>query len=248
MTLPVVRRQIVVSADPEAAYRAWIDDIGAWWPLERHSVFKGSTVAFDGDRIVETAPSGEHAVWGTVTSSVPPHRLAFTWHPGRDPDDRGSVELTFVPVADKLTLVTLEHHGWEHHEDPRASREEYRNGWPTVLERAALHLTDSDSDSEGDVEHVWLVLDHTAGLAADGPFWEHPLFPAHLEFLASLDTAGVLVAAGPLPDDPGHGQTIIRFPAADAARWVAAATADGAVRGELFELRVRPWAVQRSGV
>ena len=243
MTLPPIRRQVVVGVEPDDAYRAWIDDLGAWWPLERFSVFgPPTTVAIDGDRIVETSATGEQAVWGTLTRAEPGRRLDFTWHPGRDADDRGRVEVGFVPLGDGLTLVTLEHHGWEAYEDPAAAREEYGNGWPAVLARAAQH-TPLPAPAPG--SSIWLVLDHTpGGRAGDVPFFRHPLFAEHRAFLASAHDAGVLVAAGPLADDPGHGQTVLRVPAADVARWVAAAEADGSVAGDLFVLRVRPWHVQ----
>lgn len=245
MSLPPIRRQIVVNADAAAAYRAWVDEIGSWWPLQRHAVFDPpTTVAIVDDRIVETSGAGEQVVWGTVTRAEPGSRLAFTWHPGRDADDRGVVEIAFVPIADGRTLVTLEHRGWESHEDARAAREEYRNGWPLVLALAAQHLAAARPAATGDDE-VWLLLEHAPGGAAgDVPFFRHPLFAEHRAFLAAAAAAGVLVAAGPLPDEPGRGQTVLRVPATAAADWVAAAEADGSVAGDLFVLRVRPWHVQ----
>ncbi|MBN9606070.1 MAG: SRPBCC domain-containing protein [Actinomycetales bacterium] len=261
--LPALRRQIVVAATPERAYRAWTERIGAWWPLERFAVFDaGTTVAFEGDEIVETSASGERSVWGTVREAHPPHRLRFSWHPGSD-DDRGEVEVAFVGIDATRTLVTLEHRGWEHYAAPAEARDEYRSGWPLVLERFARARSAGESGIEGaegesgaereggapGPDPVWLVLDHTVGAAAgDGSVFAHPLFGEHLAFLRSAGEAGVLVAAGPLPDDPGHGQTVIRVDPADAAYWVAAAEADGSVAGDLFVLRVRPWAVQVSGV
>lgn len=245
MSLPPIRRQVVVNTDPDVAYRAWLDEIGSWWPLERHAVFDPpTTVAFVGDRIVETSGTGEQVVWGTVIRAEPGSRLSFTWHPGRDADDRGVVEIAFVPIAGGRTLVTLEHRGWESYEDARTAREEYRKGWPVVLAHAAQHVAASDA-AAGDDDEVWLLLEHTpGGDAGDVPFFRHPLFAEHRAFLAAAAEAGVLVAAGPLPDEPGHGQTVLRVPATSAAHWVAAAEADGSVAGDLFVLRVRPWHVQ----
>ncbi len=42
-----------------------------------------------------------------------------------------------------------------------------------------------------------------------------PRFGDHLAFLRRLHEAGYLVAAGPLPDRPGEGMTILRLPVTD---------------------------------
>ncbi|MFT4283353.1 MAG: hypothetical protein QM598_00795 [Protaetiibacter sp.] len=53
----------------------------------------------------------------------------------------------------------------------------------------------------------------------------------------------MLVGAGPLPDEAGAGQTIIRVPASEAPAYLARAEADASVTGDLLQLRVRPWRV-----
>jgi uncharacterized protein YndB with AHSA1/START domain/uncharacterized protein YciI len=244
MTLPPIRRQIVVRATPEHAYRVFTDGLGTWWPLARFSVYEtANTVAFEGDDIVERSASGESNVWGRVTAAEPPSRIAFTWHPGHD-DERGEVEVTFTQLDDAQTLVTLVHTGWEAYADAAAAREEYRNGWPAVLARFGTTAADGDAPADGE---LWFVLSHTAATAAgpDGVF-AHPLFAEHRAFLASLAADGVLVAAGPLPDEPGAGQAVIRVPAAAAADYLARAQADASVTGDLLVLRVRPWRVNLS--
>lgn len=243
MTLPPIRRHVVVRATPEHAYRVFTTDIGSWWPLERLSVYEtGNTVAFEGDELVERSADGEPSVWGRVTSAEPPSRIAFTWHPGHA-DERGEVEVTFTPLDEAQTLVTLVHTGWEAYADAVAAREEYRGGWPTVLAQYAAGVT-GGATSEGE---VWLVLGHTAGPAAGAAgVYAHPLFAEHRAFLASLAAEGVLVAAGPLPDEPGAGQSIIRVPAGSASDYLARAEADPSVTAELLSLRVRPWHVQLS--
>ncbi|MFT4284562.1 MAG: SRPBCC domain-containing protein, partial [Protaetiibacter sp.] len=134
MTLTPIRRHLVVRADPDRAYRVFTEQLGTWWPLARHSVYeRDNSVAFEGDEIVERSASGASNVWGRVTDADPPHRIAFTWHPGRE-EPRGAVEVTFVPIGEGLTLVTLVHSGWESYGgSARAARDEYRGGWPTVL-------------------------------------------------------------------------------------------------------------------
>ena len=146
MTFPPIRRHLVVRATPEHAYRVFTEDIGAWWPLERYSVYEtGNTVAFEGDAIVERSADGESTVWGRVTAAEPPSRIAFSWHPGDD-EERGEVEVTFTSLADGRTSVTLVHTGWESYgAAAETARDDYRNGWPTVMagfgERAALRVS-----------------------------------------------------------------------------------------------------------
>jgi len=136
MTLEPLHREVLVAVPPPRAYRRFVDDVGVWWPLQAFSVFgAGGTVAFDEGRIVETGPSGESAVWGTVTESREPDVLAFTWHPGRSPAEASHVRVTFAATKDPgTTLVVLEHSGWEAYPDPRAARERYASGWVTVLD------------------------------------------------------------------------------------------------------------------
>ncbi|MDR7085818.1 uncharacterized protein YndB with AHSA1/START domain/uncharacterized protein YciI [Aeromicrobium panaciterrae] len=244
MTIAPVVRNVIVSASADVAYAAWTDRIGEWWPLSRHSVYqKDNTVAWIDDQIVETASSGESNVWGRILESNPPGNLSFTWHPGRGPESASTVAVDFVPIADGRTLVRLTHSGWEIFDEPADARDEYRNGWPTVL----AGFRDSVPAGETDNQDVWLVLEHRPGNVVAGPVFGHPLFAEHLAFVGSMKDKGVLIAAGPLPDDPGVGQTIIKVPAADAARYVEAAHDDGAVRGDLLVLRVRPWNVMVPG-
>jgi uncharacterized protein YndB with AHSA1/START domain len=134
MTLPPLRRQLLVQATPERAYQVFTEQLGTWWPLAWHSVYEHhNMVSFEGDEIVERSVTGESNVWGRVTDADPPHRIAFSWHPGRE-DERGTVEVTFVPAGDDRTLMTLVHDGWESYGDAAISaRDEYGTGWPRVL-------------------------------------------------------------------------------------------------------------------
>jgi len=141
MTLPPIRRQVVVPAPPEQAFDVFTDKIGAWWPVARHSVHGAeATVAFRDGRLIETGPAGDEVEWGTVLAWEPPHLLRLTWHPGYAAERASEVEVGFAPVSDGLTMVTLTHRDWERFDDPRAARDEYGNGWPVVLAAYAAVL------------------------------------------------------------------------------------------------------------
>lgn len=251
MTLPPLRREVLVSCAPATAYTLFVDDIGSWWPVASFGCFgEGSTVSFDGERFVETGPDGQTAVWGTITEAAPPRRVAFTWHPGLDPAAATHVAVTFTSTGDPdVALVTLEHTGWEAYAEPAAARDNYAGGWVTVLGRlvAALPAVPSGAASPNE---LWFVLQHTAGPEAPrGGVFASPDFPKHLEFLRSLRADGSLVAGGPLPDAPGAGMTVVRAVDLDQAQRIIAAarTADGAVTSGLLDVRVRPWRVVLTG-
>jgi hypothetical protein len=93
-TVPPIRREILVDADPAAAFEMFTAGLGRWWPLEELSVYgKGATVAFADGQIVERSADGEAAVWGTVTRWEPPVAVAFTWHPAQPADRASHVEV-----------------------------------------------------------------------------------------------------------------------------------------------------------
>lgn len=138
---PVVKT-ITVAWPVERAFRRFTGEIGAWWPLESHSVGgeQARTCAIEpreGGRLYEVGEDGSEHAWGTVTRWEPPRRVAFTWHPGRDPETRQEVEVTFDPVDDG-TRVQVVHTGWERLGEKAAeTREAYGPGWEFVLGRFA---------------------------------------------------------------------------------------------------------------
>ena len=247
--LPPIRRQVVVPAGAELAFEVFTAEIGRWWPVADLSVYgAGAGVAFEGDRLVERGPDGAASVWGTVLDRVPPHRLRLTWHPGADPAKASEVEVTFAEVSGELTLVTLEHRGWERFADPAAARAEYDHGWPHVLDGyVACVPADEAAPAPGP---AWVALMHTRGPAVPPgtSVFAHPDFREHAAFLRRLAGRGVLVAAGPL-DGAGEGMTVLRLPDAGAvAEYARLASEDdlSVVRGVL-NVRVRPWRVALTG-
>jgi hypothetical protein len=69
MSLPPIRRQIVVPAAADLAFAVFTSEIGRWWPVGAgHSVYgdwstpAGGTVAFRDGRLVESGPSGATAL------------------------------------------------------------------------------------------------------------------------------------------------------------------------------------------
>jgi uncharacterized protein YciI/uncharacterized protein YndB with AHSA1/START domain len=240
-TLPPIHREVLVDADPERAFAVFTDRIGHWWPLAEHGVYGvGATVGFEDGAIVERSPEGEPARWGQVTRWEPGEAVAFSWHPGGDPDKASTVIVTFLSRGAQ-TLVILEHSGWEVYVDPDAARSEYDQGWPPVLDRYR-------DDVSSSVPSTWVALWHRPGPGAPANVFADPRFADHVAFLDRMNEAGFLVAAGPLPDIDGEGLTILRLPGDGLLqRATQLATEDDlSVSGGLLAVTVRPWRVIKS--
>jgi uncharacterized protein YndB with AHSA1/START domain len=140
---PVVKT-VAVACTLEQAFRYFTADFGMWWPAATHSVvayasqFKDqpATVILEpqvGGRIFERTRTGEEHVWGTVLVWLPPTRLAFSFHPGRDANQAQTVEVRFSP-APGGTSVVLTHSGWEKLDDnAQEARDSYHQGWEGVF-------------------------------------------------------------------------------------------------------------------
>ncbi|MGH9084009.1 MAG: SRPBCC family protein [Acidimicrobiales bacterium] len=139
-----LRKSALVPQPPEDAFRIFVDDIAAWWPLASHSVGRerATAVVFEhglGGRIVETYGDGDTAVWGTVTAWDPPNRVRFSWHPGTPEPEATEVEVTFIGDRHGGTRVELTHSGWDNRPDGADARSSYDSGWDLVF-GAYAHL------------------------------------------------------------------------------------------------------------
>jgi uncharacterized protein YciI/uncharacterized protein YndB with AHSA1/START domain len=106
-------------------------------------------------------------------------------------------------------------------------------------------------DGDGDGEATWVALEHRAGPAASPgvSLFAQPQFRDHIDFLQRMAGQGYLIAAGPLPSEPGAGMAILRLPGAgrlaEATR--LATEEDASVLAGFFTVTVRPWQVMLTG-
>jgi uncharacterized protein YndB with AHSA1/START domain len=133
-----VRKSVTVPAAPQRAFELFTAHMHEWWPLATHSVGIEDAVSVTfghgiGAAITETMADGTMCRWGTVTGWEPPHRVAFTWHPGTSQTEATSVEVTFTPSGPDSTVVRLIHSGWERRPDGASAREGYNSGWDPVI-------------------------------------------------------------------------------------------------------------------
>jgi uncharacterized protein YndB with AHSA1/START domain len=136
----VIEKSVTVAVALEDAYRVFTEEIHTWWPLRTHAVDteKANTVVLEGregGRLYERTSGGEEHIWGTVVVWNPPHRVGYSWHPGRGAETAQEVEVTFTPAGDG-TRVHVRHWGWEKLGDRLDETvANYNEGWDVVLGR-----------------------------------------------------------------------------------------------------------------
>jgi hypothetical protein len=133
-----VEKELKVGLPKEAAFKLFTEEIGAWWPLARHSVGgeQAQSCYFEGHaggRIYEVMNDGREAEWGRVITWEPYDRVSFYWYPGRTPESAQKVSVSFSDFPDG-TRVSLVHVGWEiRGENAQEDRDNYDIGWDFVL-------------------------------------------------------------------------------------------------------------------
>jgi uncharacterized protein YndB with AHSA1/START domain len=145
LALAPVVASVEVRSSPERTFELFTSELGAWWPLETHTIAADEGLDVRavgariepgaGGRIIEAWSDGQEVTWGSVLAWEPPRRLLLSWNPNRTRTVSTEVEVTFraSPLG---TLVRLEHRGWERlGERAIEARAGYEAGWPRVLGR-----------------------------------------------------------------------------------------------------------------
>lgn len=140
---PIVKT-LVVGRPPGPAFRAFTEEMGAWWPLATHSRARDAAgeravgVTMEprvGGRIFETLQDGRELDWGEVLAWEPGRRVEFSWQLGMPPDQATHVSVRFEDHDAGSSRVTLTHSHWERLGDAGLTRREsYDQGWVTVFE------------------------------------------------------------------------------------------------------------------
>ena len=249
-SLAPIRCEVVVATDQQSAFGWFTAHISAWWPVTELSVLGAeSSVGFEGELLVERHGNAR-AVWAEVVRWEPPRAVELAWHPGRTDGVVTDVRIT-CEAASGGTRITVEHSGWERTAAPEAVREEYGRGWPMVLDHLAVEIDPSHvvpvaaTGPRVAQERTWYVLTHRpAAPDLGGAVFADPRFREHVAFIQRMAEAGDLVAAGPLPDEPGAGMTVLSTTLdADAVRRMVN-DEDGSVTGGLFVVLITPWDVR----
>ena len=146
----VVRKQVVVEAPIERAFRVFTEDFDRIKPREHNllgvdiaeSVFEARA----GGRVYDRGVDGRECQWARVLAYEPPDRIVFSWDIGphwqveADPARSSEVEVRFVAESPHRTRVELEHRNLDRHGDGWQGLAEGvggGNGWPLYLQRFA---------------------------------------------------------------------------------------------------------------
>lgn len=154
LATPPVRQSTTVRASVERTFDVFVDELGAWWPVDPFS--RGGSARIRvvdverrlGGAVREIWHDGTTHVWGELAAWDPPHGFTMSWLLTPVATE---VELTFRPLGPSLTRVDVEHRGWE-----RMSADElsaacalpegyvggsYHRGWGVILGELARHAS-----------------------------------------------------------------------------------------------------------
>jgi hypothetical protein len=113
---PPVRQTTIVRAGVEETFEVFVGRLAHWWPLDPFSYGGSDRVARIsverrvGGRLIEHWHDGTAREWGTLLAWRPPHGFTMTWNITGHPTE---VELRFDPKEADVTMVVVEHRGWE---------------------------------------------------------------------------------------------------------------------------------------
>lgn len=136
--LEPVEHVVVIDTPRTAAFAAFVEDIGAWWPVKSFSIAEGTVHAeprFDG-KIIETAPDGTPHLWGHFTIWDAPDKLAIAWLVGTA-RVATAITVSFTEDDAGQTRVTLVHSGWDDlGAEGAEKRANYDQGWDRILDQS----------------------------------------------------------------------------------------------------------------
>lgn len=143
-----VRKQIVVEAPIERAFRVFVEEFDRIKPRE-HNLLAAEIAETvfeprEGGHVYDRGVDGSECRWARVLAYEPPHRVVISWDISprwqleQEPGRASEVEMRFVSETPERTRVEIEHRhldrhgeGWEGERDAVASDD----GWPLYLRR-----------------------------------------------------------------------------------------------------------------
>jgi uncharacterized protein YndB with AHSA1/START domain len=143
-----VRKQIVVAAPQERAFRVFTQNVDAWWPKSHHigkTPMKAAVIEPKvGGRWYEVGEDGAECDWGKVLVWEAPRRIVLCWQISAewkyDATLETEVEVTFTAEGSRSTRVNLEHRNLERFgeaADKLRTSFDSPGGWAGILESFA---------------------------------------------------------------------------------------------------------------
>ena len=146
LTVEPIRKQLVVEAPAERAFRVFTEKGGVWWPKDHHigkSPLKDVVIEPRASgRWYERMEDGSECDWGKVLAWEPPRRVVLAWQLDMkfqfDPNLVTEVEVRFTPEGPKRTRVDFEHRNLERFgEGAPDTCKMMDNGWGGILDSYA---------------------------------------------------------------------------------------------------------------
>ena len=138
-----IRKQLMVEAPLDRAFRVFTANMGAWWPKEHHigkATLKDCVIEPKvNGRWYELGEDGTACEWGKVLAWDPPRRLVLAWQFNAefryDPNFSTEVEVSFTTLGSQRTRVDFEHRNLERF-GAAAERlgKEMGEGWGKILQ------------------------------------------------------------------------------------------------------------------
>lgn len=113
-----VERKIIIAAPPERVWKAWVEEMNAWWTkpyYNDHDRVTGLHMEPGlGGRYMEMwGENGEGFLIGNVTQWLPPHRLAYTWSEADWQGVNTLIRIELQPDGAGGTVLSYTHEGFE---------------------------------------------------------------------------------------------------------------------------------------
>jgi uncharacterized protein YndB with AHSA1/START domain len=137
----VVDRKIVIAAPPERVWKAWVEEMNAWWTKPYYNDHDRVTGLFMEQRlggcyIEKWGEHGEGFLIGNITQWLPPHRLAYTWTQADWQGVYTLVRIEFDPDGNGGTCMRFIQEGFERLPEDLQTlpsgmplRDGYEHGW-----------------------------------------------------------------------------------------------------------------------
>jgi uncharacterized protein YciI/uncharacterized protein YndB with AHSA1/START domain len=216
MTVPSIKKQLVVKAPVERAFRVFTEGIDRWWPREHHigaSPLKQLLIEpKQGGRWYAKCQDGSECDTGRVLVWEPPTRLVLSWQITSqwqfDANFVTEVEVRFTKEGPTQTRVDFEHRNLERYGDAAEgiiAQLGDPKGWVGTLEKYV------------DTAAMKAVVSYAMAPDSMANAMKH--FPAHKARLDAFTARGDLLAVGPWAD-PREGALAIFHTRAAAEEFV----------------------------
>lgn len=212
MSVAPVRKQIIVDAPQERAFRVFTTRMDLWWPATHHigaaPLAKVVLETRPQGRWYEVGEDGSECNWGHVIAWEPPRRLLLAWQIDAtwkfDPTLVTEVEVTFAAEGAGRTRVELEHRNLERFGAAAATVRDSiggEGGWPGILGRfGATAPTAARPDQR---HYLCRLIPPRPSFAADMSEAERRIMGEHVAYWTALADRGVALAFGPVADPAG---------------------------------------------